>query len=151
MSIEELQDRLRSIYPADVDEPEVIAPHMTPDLLDLFDKHAEIVVPRHIEHWPGRRKLQCMKNALEYAISHPTSQVYLGWGLYIGGRGNEYRWAYHAIALEAGGLVIDSSFNPFLVMFVGVKFGAEVWAALPKNTTTPTTDLPDVLRTPVYG
>jgi hypothetical protein len=155
MSLLELLERVHAIYPAPFNDGFVLANQFTPELLDLFDRHMETIDPGHVVHVPGKRKMECVKHALSYALDHPTAQAYLGFGLYIGGRdATEKRWCYHALCVEADGTVIDSSFSPYLCLFVGVRFGLEVYQALPKRPGAKglTDDqLPAVLRTPAYA
>jgi hypothetical protein len=155
MSLLELIQRIYAIYPAPFNDGFVLAGQFMPELLRLFDRHMETIVPGHVIHYPWKRKMHCLKAALTYAIDHPNAQGYLGFGLYIGGRdATEKRWCYHAVCMESDGTVIDSSLSPYLCLFVGVKLGLEVYQALPKRPGAKSLrveKLPPCLRTTVYA
>jgi hypothetical protein len=120
-------------------------------LLDLFERHAELIVPTHVIHHEWPRRMDCLRAALTYAIDHPRVMPYYGLACYIGGRdATERRWCLHAWCVEPDGTVIDSSCSPYLVAAYGVKLGFDVWSSLPKNTSTPTTDLPACLQRRYY-
>lgn len=150
MRLLQLIERLHSIYPAQISEPYVLVDQMTPALLDLFERHGEIVPVDHVVHVPGKRRLQCMKAALTYAMEHPSATPFLGFGLYMGGRdATEKRWSYHAWCLEEDGTVIDSSFSPYLVAAYGLRYGREVYQALPRSK--PLDQVPSVLQRSFYS
>jgi hypothetical protein len=147
--------RVYAIHPAKFNEPYALATQFTPELLDLFDRHAELIVPTHVIHHEWPRRMDCLRAALTYAIDHPSVTPYYGLALYIGGRdATEARWCLHAWCVEPEGIVIDSSMSPYLVAAYGLKFGNEVYRALPKRpgakTAAAATELPDVLRREYY-
>jgi hypothetical protein len=158
MTLFELMQRVYAIHPAVFNEPYVMAAQFTPELLDLFDRHAELIVPTHVIHFPWNRKMECLRAALTYAIDHTNATPWYGLACYIGGRdATERRWCLHAWCVEPDGTVIDSSCSPYLVAAYGLRFGAEVYHALPRRpgaksaAAAPATELPDVLRREYYN
>jgi len=131
MTLAKWADHLYTIYPAPVDMLGDIEPFVTPALLDLLEKHSELIVATSVIHVPGKRKLQCIKSALTYALTNPTSVPYIGFAAYLGGLdATEVCWCFRSCCVEPDGTVIDSSFSPWLVAMYGVRFGREVFDAM---------------------
>jgi hypothetical protein len=123
--------------------------------LALFAKHAELITPEKIvpiEGPPGH----CFETALTYAVAHPTSRPYLGFGFFTEVDGTKTVWL-HNINVESDGSFIDSA-RPLTELFLGVRWGLELWRAVPKKQPAANREqrrrrersLPDVFRRPAY-
>jgi hypothetical protein len=136
--------RLTSIDPSPVGDSDYLTDWLSDDLCQLLLQHGETWKPSKRVYLPGPVG-GCIPTSLFYVVEHPDAQAWLGFALFVV-RNGDTRWHYHCLVQTPDGITHDPSRNPRLRLFFGVRFGREAWAALPKNTPTPTTDLPACLQ-----
>jgi len=149
VTLHDLHIDLMRVAPGDVIRQNLIV-WFTQPVLDLFEKYAEWI-PTDNRKSIFLKENTCVRTALAYACEHPEFVPYFGFGFYREDDGS-YAWWGHTIVFDP---ITQTLFDPAKIptlAFVGVKFGRELWEAMPKNTAnpTPTDQLPDVLRTPRY-
>jgi hypothetical protein len=61
---------------------ECVRAYLTPAFLDFLSAHAEVLTACHVVHVPSKRKLECLKPTLTYAMENPAATPWLGFALF---------------------------------------------------------------------
>lgn len=101
-------------------------------MLRYFFDNAVVLRPRKVVYNVGR-PLDCHRNALEYASSHPGATPYFGWRLLSDEEG--YLWWLHSIVVDQDGTVLDSGDAATDPIYVVIPWGVEAVNEFQRSST----------------
>ena len=134
-----LRQRLLEIHYGSFQDDAYLLPWITPAIAGLLLTHGEEMRAAQVVYGVGR-PLDCHRNALELATSHPRVLPWFGFSLCRG------VWWIHSWVVDGDGVVIDSGPPTDPALYFGIKWGWELYRLIPKRGAAISADnLPAIL------